>query len=198
MWGDIRPTSNSEAGGPPIFGCPRLLIQYNFSYHPYLEAISSSRSLRTQRVDKGPTWHGLSRCTFSTFKMYSFEPISLFWKERVGLWDHVALCVSVYPPIVARQRFGKNSLIVARQRIGRNVTAITNTHPTKEELLDASFSMWPVSHQGKQANSYFSNFLLYLHFLYLKVYKIYKHSVVSKLPATKWPYSLQGTQHIWS
>jgi hypothetical protein len=38
---------------------------------------------------------------------------------------------------------------VARQRLGRNVTAVTNTHATGEELLDASFSMRPVSHQGK-------------------------------------------------
>jgi hypothetical protein len=30
-----------------------------------------------------------------------------------------------------------------------NVTAVTNTHTTVEELLDASFSMWPVSYQGK-------------------------------------------------
>jgi hypothetical protein len=73
----------------------------------------------------------------------------------------LCLCVSVYPPIVARQRLGKNPLIVAgqrlgknlaivaRQRIGRNITAITNTHATIEELLDESFSMWPVSYQGK-------------------------------------------------
>jgi hypothetical protein len=51
--------------------------------------------------------------------------------------------------IVARQRLGKNALIVARQWIGRHFIAITNTHTTLEELLDASFSMWPVSYQGK-------------------------------------------------
>jgi hypothetical protein len=48
------------------------------------------------------------------------------------------------PLIVARQRLSKNSLIVARQRLGRNVIAATNAHATIEELLDASFSMWPV------------------------------------------------------
>jgi hypothetical protein len=48
------------------------------------------------------------------------------------------------PLIVTRQRFGKNSPIVARQRLGRNVTAVTNTHATIEELLVASFRMWPV------------------------------------------------------
>jgi hypothetical protein len=85
----------------------------------------------------------------------------------------VCVCVSVYPPIVPRQRLGKNSLIVARQRLGknppivarqrlgtnpiivvkqrlgRNLTAVTNTHATTEELLDESFSMRPVSYQGK-------------------------------------------------
>jgi hypothetical protein len=39
-------------------------------------------------------------------------------------------------------------LTVARQRLGRNLTAVTNTHAI-EELLDAQFSMWPVSYQGK-------------------------------------------------
>jgi hypothetical protein len=50
---------------------------------------------------------------------------------------YVYVLVSVYPPIVARQRFG------------RNVTAVTNIHATIEELLDASFSMWPLSYEGK-------------------------------------------------
>jgi hypothetical protein len=46
------------------------------------------------------------------------------------------------PPIVATQQLGKNPPIVAMQRLGRNVTAaVTNTHTTIEELLDASFSL---------------------------------------------------------
>jgi hypothetical protein len=73
----------------------------------------------------------------------------------------LSVCVYIIPPIVARQRlgknpliivrqlFGKNTLIVARQRLDRNVTAVTNTPATVEELLDALFSMWPVSYQGK-------------------------------------------------
>jgi hypothetical protein len=58
----------------------------------------------------------------------------------------VCLCI---PPIVARQQLGKNPPIVARQRLGKNVTAVTNTHATIEKLLGASFSVWPVSYQGK-------------------------------------------------
>jgi hypothetical protein len=100
-----------------------------------------------------------------------FSLRSLFWKNKVGLWDHVAVCVCVsararfcvclrIPLIVARQRFGKNPLIVARerlgknplivprQRLGRNVTAVTNTHATIDELLEASFSMWPCRIKG--------------------------------------------------
>jgi hypothetical protein len=84
-------------------------------------------------------------------------------RSRCCLCVCVCVRVSPPPPIAARQRLGKNPLIlarqwldkspsiVARQRLGRNVTAVTNTHATIEELLDASFSMWPVSYQGKQA-----------------------------------------------
>jgi hypothetical protein len=32
----------------------------------------------------------------------------------------LSVCVSVYPPVVARQRLGKSPLIVARQRLGKN------------------------------------------------------------------------------
>jgi hypothetical protein len=66
--------------------------------------------------------------------------------------------VYVYPPIVARQRLGKNPLIVARQRVGknpivgrqrlgkypivarqrlgRNVTAVTNTYATNGRIVE--------------------------------------------------------------
>jgi hypothetical protein len=52
------------------------------------------------------------------------------------------------PHIIARQRLGKNPHIAARQHLDRNVTVVSNTYATVEELLDASFSMWPVSYQG--------------------------------------------------
>jgi hypothetical protein len=57
--------------------------------------------------------------------------------------------LDINPLIVARQRLIKNPPIVARQRLGKNLTTVTNTHATIEELLDASFSMWPVSYQRK-------------------------------------------------
>jgi hypothetical protein len=55
--------------------------------------------------------------------------------------------------MVARQRFGKNSLIIARQQLCKNVTVATNTHSKIEELFDSSFSMRSVSYKGKQAMS---------------------------------------------
>jgi hypothetical protein len=73
----------------------------------------------------------------------------------------LCVCLCIPPPIIARrllgknpsivagQQLGKNPLTVARQRHSGNVTAVTNTHATIEELLDASFPMWPVSYQGK-------------------------------------------------
>jgi hypothetical protein len=53
----------------------------------------------------------------------------------------VCVCVCVYVFVYP--------FIVARQWLGRKVTAVTNTHASTEEMLDASFSMWPVSYQGK-------------------------------------------------
>jgi hypothetical protein len=67
----------------------------------------------------------------------------------------VCVCVSVYPPfvarqqlgknppVVARQRFDKNPLIVARQRLGRNITAVTNTHATIENCWTRRFQCGP-------------------------------------------------------
>jgi hypothetical protein len=69
-------------------------------------------------------------------------------RSRCCLRVYVCVCMCI-PLIVARQRLGKDPLIVARQRLGRNVPAVTNTHATIEELLDASFSMWPVSYEVK-------------------------------------------------
>jgi hypothetical protein len=81
---------------------------------------------------------------------YNFSLIFCFEKEsRLMRSRCVCVCVSVSPLIVARHWLGKNPLIVARQRLCRNVTGVKNTHATIEELLDASFSMWPVSYQGK-------------------------------------------------
>jgi hypothetical protein len=62
------------------------------------------------------------------------------------------LCVCVFVCVSALSLLDNGSIkisYVARQRIGRNVTAVTNTHATIEELMDASFSVLPVSYQKK-------------------------------------------------
>jgi hypothetical protein len=41
---------NPQAGGPPLVGCPRLLIQYIRSYSPYLEAVPSICNLRMRHA----------------------------------------------------------------------------------------------------------------------------------------------------
>jgi hypothetical protein len=48
--GVVSPPPNPEAGGPPLVGCPRLLIQYIRSCPPYLEAFSSIRNLKTRHA----------------------------------------------------------------------------------------------------------------------------------------------------
>jgi hypothetical protein len=50
FYGEVSPTPNPQAGGPPLVGCPRLLIQYIRSYLPYLEVVSSIRNLRTRHA----------------------------------------------------------------------------------------------------------------------------------------------------
>jgi hypothetical protein len=46
----LAPRPTPKAGGSPLVGCPRLLIQYIRRYPPYLEAVSSIRNLRTHHV----------------------------------------------------------------------------------------------------------------------------------------------------
>jgi hypothetical protein len=49
-WGVVGLSPNPEAEEPPLFDCPRLLIQYIRSCPPYLEADSSIRNLKTGHV----------------------------------------------------------------------------------------------------------------------------------------------------
>jgi hypothetical protein len=60
-----------------------------------------------------------------------------------------SVCLCESPLSLLGNRSVKKSLTVARQRLGRNITAVTNTHATIEELLNASFSVWPMLYQGK-------------------------------------------------
>jgi hypothetical protein len=46
----LLPSSNSQAGGPPLVGCLPLLIQYIRSYLLYMHAVFTIRNLRTHRA----------------------------------------------------------------------------------------------------------------------------------------------------
>jgi hypothetical protein len=48
--GDACNPPNPQACGPPLFGCPRLLIQHIRSYPAYLVAVSSTCNLRTRHA----------------------------------------------------------------------------------------------------------------------------------------------------
>jgi hypothetical protein len=47
---EYNPTPNPQAGGPPLVGCPRLLMQYVRSFPPNLEGVSSIRNLWTRHA----------------------------------------------------------------------------------------------------------------------------------------------------
>jgi len=52
--GVVSTSPNPQAGGPPLVGCPRLLIQFIRSYSPYWRPF-----LYPQPEDapcRGPTW----------------------------------------------------------------------------------------------------------------------------------------------
>jgi hypothetical protein len=62
-------------------------------------------------------------------------------------------CCQCIPPIVARERLGKNPLAVARQRLDKHVTAVTNTHGTVDLIVGrVVFNLVRVSYQGKWAD----------------------------------------------
>jgi hypothetical protein len=68
--------------------------------------------------------------------MYIIEPEPISTSYFINP-SHHSVCLYVYLPIVTTQRLGKQ------------VTVATNTHATKEELLDALFPMRSVQYQNK-------------------------------------------------
>jgi hypothetical protein len=47
---ELLTSANPQAGGPPLVGCPRLVIQYIRRYPPRLESVLSIRNLRTRHA----------------------------------------------------------------------------------------------------------------------------------------------------
>jgi hypothetical protein len=57
-WAVVSTLPKSQAEGPPLVGCPRLLIQYIRSYPPYLQAVPPSATWgRAMPWWQGPTYH---------------------------------------------------------------------------------------------------------------------------------------------
>jgi hypothetical protein len=80
-------------------------------------------------------------------------PISYFSGWTNFLWNlaciSISLCVCMWIP----QSLLANGSI-------KNVTAVTNTHATLEELLDASFSTFAMPYQGKACRYFFPELLV--------------------------------------
>jgi hypothetical protein len=49
-WGNVSPSSNPQAGAPPLRGCQQLLIQYIRKYPPHLQPATRGRAM--------PRWQG--------------------------------------------------------------------------------------------------------------------------------------------
>jgi hypothetical protein len=62
----------------------------------------------------------------------------------------LCVCVSVYTPIVARQRLGKNSLIVARQRLGKNSLIIVKQRSGKKSPYQCCATDWSKRYRGNE------------------------------------------------
>jgi hypothetical protein len=55
QWGVVSPSSNPQAGGPPLVGCPGLLIQYIRSYPPYCRPfLHPQPEDAPSRIDRDP------------------------------------------------------------------------------------------------------------------------------------------------
>jgi hypothetical protein len=69
-WGVVSPMPNSQAWGPPLVGCPRLLIQYIRSYPPYLEDFPPSA-----------TW-GRTMPWLSLYFVTKHHAMKVYWEWR--------------------------------------------------------------------------------------------------------------------
>ena len=70
---DVNTSPNPQAGGPPLFGCPPLFIQFIRSYRPYRKPFLHSQTEDAPcRGDRDPlvTWF---RCLDNAKKLVSDE-----------------------------------------------------------------------------------------------------------------------------
>jgi hypothetical protein len=82
-WGIFSTSPNPQAGGPHLVGCPWLLIQYNRSYPPYLQAVPPSATWgRAMPWWQGPTYH----CDRDPLITVTGTHLSL-WQENTYHWE---------------------------------------------------------------------------------------------------------------
>jgi hypothetical protein len=75
-WEAVTTSLNPQAGGPPLVGCPRLLIQYIHSYPPYLQAVPPFATWgRAMPWWQGPTYH------------YDRDPLITVTGTHLSLWQ---------------------------------------------------------------------------------------------------------------
>lgn len=56
-WEVLSLSRNPQTGGPLLFGCTRLLMQYIRNYYSHLEAVSSIRDPRMRHAMEDDTLH---------------------------------------------------------------------------------------------------------------------------------------------
>jgi hypothetical protein len=94
-WGVVGPSPHAQAGGPHLFRCPRLLLQYTRSCRPYLVDVFSIRNLRTRHTVVTKT-HSSEKTFVQLLKirgakvghdMYGRCSYGTWLLECVGFWE---------------------------------------------------------------------------------------------------------------
>jgi hypothetical protein len=81
----VSPTPNPKAGGPPLAGCPWLLIQYIRSYPPYPEDFPLPATWGRAM----PWWQG----THLTWSLYSL----VIFTFSLNVWTDIFICYIIWP-----------------------------------------------------------------------------------------------------
>jgi len=94
--GIVSFSPNPQAGGPPLLGCSRLIVQYVHSYPPHLQSVSSTRNSTRHAVVKGDriTWGYLPK-THKTLvvNLSQLIPFSLLYRiEKLALQTLPSTC----------------------------------------------------------------------------------------------------------
>jgi hypothetical protein len=98
LWGVVSPPPNPQAGGPPTFGCPRLLIQYILSYPPYLEAVTFVHNPRTRHT------------------VVTVDPLNMDVTEKASL-NKLQITEKVVPKVLSNHHYCKmKKLYIADMR----------------------------------------------------------------------------------